>query len=138
MAAVGVLVGSAVSNDPVDPVVGSWYVHAPDAPFAFHMFSFHGDGTMSQANPDAGNAITSDSDGLGVWYRNGGTVAGKFTEVTADRGSRAFVARGEISFTLTVTGDRLAGSAVAHFYGADGSHIRGPLATAISGTRVVP
>ncbi len=48
-------------------VVGVWFVTFPDPPFKYHMVTFHQDGTMEQANPDAGDANTSDSDGMGVW-----------------------------------------------------------------------
>lgn len=136
VAAVSVLISIAVRDDSADPVVGVWYVQAPDAPFVAHMFSFQQDGTMSQANPDAGDPSSSDSDGLGVWVRNGGTVRGKFAEVTADRRTHGFLARGEISFTLTVRGNTFTGTADAHFYDANGAHIRGPLSTSLQGQRV--
>ncbi len=48
-------------------IVGTWFVKASDAPFPYHMFVFNADGTMQQANPDAGDANTSDSDGKGIW-----------------------------------------------------------------------
>src|SRR5436190_7337106 len=66
-------------------VVGVWFVTMPQAPFKYHMLAFHADGTMEQANPDAGDAHTSDSDGMGVWEMRGGKVIGKFVEITADR-----------------------------------------------------
>src|SRR3954447_18984203 len=47
-------------------IVGVWFVQFPDAPFKYHMVTFHSDGTMEQANPDAGDAHASDSDGMGV------------------------------------------------------------------------
>src|SRR6476620_2081850 len=86
-------------------VVGVWFVTFPDAPFKYHMCTFHADGTMEQANPDAGDAHTSDSDGMGVWVREGSKIRGKFVEVTADRTTRQFASRGEISFTLDVAND---------------------------------
>jgi hypothetical protein len=58
---------TSVSN----PIVGAWFVKAPGAPFEYHMFLFSADGTMQQANPDAGDANTSDSDGMGVWLTDG-------------------------------------------------------------------
>jgi hypothetical protein len=48
-------------------IVGVWSVTMPEAPFPYHLFVFHPDGTMQQANPDAGDAHTSDSNGMGVW-----------------------------------------------------------------------
>ena len=49
------------------PIVGTWLVKIPEAPFPYHMFVFHADGTMLQSNPDAGDPNTSDSNGAGVW-----------------------------------------------------------------------
>src|SRR5690349_7564154 len=70
-------------------VVGVWLVRFPGAPFKYHMMTFHADGTLQQANPDAGNAHTRDSDGMGVWEIRSGKVVGKFVEITANRDTRA-------------------------------------------------
>ena len=118
-------------------VVGVWFVTFPDAPFKYHMCTFHADGTMEQANPDAGDAHTSDSDGMGVWVREGGKIRGKFVEVTADRTTRQFASRGEISFTLEIADDRFTGTATGKFYDLDNKLIVGPVNTAMNGTRVV-
>ncbi|MBA2628336.1 MAG: hypothetical protein H0U85_10005, partial [Gemmatimonadales bacterium] len=67
------------------PVVGVWVVRHSAAPFQYHMYVFNADGTMQQANPDAGNPRTSDSDGKGIWVADGDSVRGKFVEVQADR-----------------------------------------------------
>ena len=117
-------------------VVGVWVVRFPDAPFNYHVITFHSDGTLQQANPDAGNANTSDSDGMGVWEIRGGKVFGKFVEITANRETRAFAARGEISFNFEVTADRFAGQAVGKFFDLDEKLIFGPVNTAMEGTRV--
>jgi hypothetical protein len=117
-------------------IVGAWIVRFPDAPFKYHMMTFHADGTLEQANPDAGNAHTSDSDGMGVWEIRGGKVFGKFVEITADRETRAFTARGEISFNFEVTADRFAGQAVGKFFDLDEKLTFGPINTAMDGTRV--
>jgi hypothetical protein len=119
-------------------IVGVWYVKAPEAPFQFHMFAFHADGTMQQANPDAGDLNTSDSNGMGVWVPDGDRIKGKFVEVTADRATRQFASRGEISFLIKVTGDAFSGTANAIFYDAEGHRLRGPLAATPDGQRVVP
>ena len=124
------------SNPP--PIVGAWFVKIPEAPFQYHMFAFNSDGTLQQANPDAGNANTSDSDGMGVWAPDGDTIKGKFVEVTADRTTRQFVSRGEISFLIKVTANAFSGTASATFYDAEGRPIRGPLAATMEGHRVVP
>lgn len=117
-------------------IVGVWVVRFPDAPFKYHMMTFHADGTLEQANPDAGNRNTSDSDGMGIWEIRGGKVVGKFVEITANRDTRAFAARGEVSFTIEVTGDRFAGSAIGRFYDLDEKLVVGPINTAMDGTRV--
>jgi hypothetical protein len=137
--AIGVFGLTAMYGMKKDPVVGTWFVKAPDAPFSYHMFSFYADGTMSQANPDAGDTNTSDSDGLGVWRREGDMIKGKFDEITADRTTHNVVARGEISFEFKIKGDSLSGMANADFYDVtNANHLKGPLPTAIEGNRIKP
>ncbi len=102
------------------------------------MFVFHSDGTLQQSNPDAGDPNTSDSNGLGVWVTDAGRIKGKFVEVTADRNTRRFVSRGEISFLIQVNGDALSGTASAVFFDAEGRQLRGPLAATLQGQRVIP
>ncbi len=46
------LITSSIPN----PLVGAWLVQDPNAPFPFHMYVFNADGTMQQANPDAGDS----------------------------------------------------------------------------------
>jgi len=116
--------------------VGVWFAIFPDAPFKYHMIVFNSDGTMQQANPDAGDAHTSDSDGMGIWMREGNSVKGKFVEITADRTTRAFVSRGEISFEITVNGDVFTGRATGKFYDLDNKVVVGPIQTAFNGSRV--
>ena len=120
------------------PIVGVWVVKIPEAPFKYHVFVFNSDGTMQQANPDAGDASTSDSDGMGVWMPDGDAIKGKFVEVTADRTTRQFVSKGEISFSIQVTGNAFAGTASATFFDAEGRTLRGPLAATMQGQRVAP
>ena len=122
----------------LSPIVGTWLVKAPAAPFPYHMFVFNADGTMQQANPDAGDPNTSDSNGMGVWVPDGDRIKGKFVEVTADRATRQFVSRGEISFSIKVTGNAFSGTASAIFYDAGGQQLRGPLTATLEGRRVVP
>jgi hypothetical protein len=55
-----------------NPIVGAWFVKDAGAPFPYHMYVFNADGTMQQANPDAGDPRTSDSDGKGIWVADGG------------------------------------------------------------------
>jgi len=120
------------------PIVGTWFVKTPEAPFQYHMFVFHSDGTMQQANPDAGDPNTSDSNGMGVWVPDNDRIKGKFVEVTADRTTRRFVSRGEISFLIEVNGNAFSGTASAIFYDAAGKRLRGPLPATLEGQRVVP
>jgi hypothetical protein len=129
------LAGQA-SADTADGIVGTWFVKAPDAPFAYHMFVFNADGTMLQANPDTGDPDASDSDGKGIWARRDGKIIGKFVEITADRTTHKFKSIGEISYEIDVAGDSLTGSASARFYDENEKLLRGPFATALQGRRV--
>ena len=129
-------VSSSKNNSP--PIVGTWFVKTPEAPFQYHMFVFNSDGTMQQANPDAGDPNASDSNGMGAWVPDGDKIRGKFVEVTADRTTRQFVSRGEISFLIDVNGSAFSGTASAIFYDAEGRRLRGPLPATLEGQRVVP
>jgi hypothetical protein len=119
-------------------VVGAWVVKIPDAPFPLHMFVFHSDGTVEQSNPDAGDPNTSDSNLMGAWRADGAGYRGKLVEVTADRASRQFAARGEISFTLEVSGNSFEGMANATFFDPSEHRIRGPVQVSMHGERVLP
>lgn len=118
------------------PVVGAWVVRHSAAPFQYHMYVFNADGTMQQANPDAGNARTSDSDGKGIWVAVGDTVRGKFVEVRADRETHAYLGQGEISFGVVIRGDSLIGAASGKFFDPAGTLSDGPIATDMTGSRV--
>jgi hypothetical protein len=119
-----------------DAIVGTWFVKAADAPFAYHMFAFNADGTMQQANPDAGDENTSDSDGKGVWISKDGKIIGKFVEITADRTTHKFATRGEISYEMAVAGDTFTGTASAKFFDENDKLLRGPFPTPLAGKRV--
>ena len=118
------------------PIVGVWVVRHQGAPFPYHMYVFNADGTMQQANPDAGNPRTSDSDGKGIWIGAADTVKGKFVEMLADRTTHAFLGRGEISFSVIVRGDSIIGTASARFFDAAGAPTDGPIAVDMLGSRV--
>ena len=128
----------SAGKNTLSAVVGTWMVKTPEAPFPYHMFVFHADGTMQQSNPDAGDPNTSDSNGMGVWVRDGDGIRGKFVEVTADRTTHQFVSRGEISFVIKVNGNTFRGTAGAIFYDTEGRRLRGPLPATLEGQRVVP
>lgn len=125
------------SNRPVNPVVGAWLVKDPNAPFPYHMYVFNGDGTMQQANPDAGDPHGSDSDGKGVWVADGARIKGKWVEVVADRVTHQFAGRLEISYDIRVDGDSYTGSETARSYDAAGNSTTSPATPAsIEGRRV--
>ena len=127
-----------VKDSVAQRIVGAWFVKIPEAPFPYHMLIFNADGTMLQSNPDAGDPHTSDSNGMGAWVAEGNRVVGKFVEVTADRTTRAFASRGEISFEIDVTGDAINGAGSARFYDVNGAVNGGPVAFTLSGVRVQP
>lgn len=91
----------------VHPLVGTWLVQDPNAPFPFHLYVFNADGTMQQANPDAGDPRTSDSDGKGVWQARGDRIDAKWVEFTADRRTHQYAGRLELTMHITVRGDSL-------------------------------
>ena len=126
--------GKAVSGG----IVGAWVVKIPGAPFPLHMFVFHPDGTVEQSNPDAGDPNSSDSNLMGAWRAVGGEYRGKLVEITADRITHKFAARGEISFELEVREDTFAGTASAAFFDPSGRQIRGPIHVRMEGERVRP
>jgi hypothetical protein len=132
----GGCVAISVRDHSETSIVGAWVVKYDKAPFPFHMQTFNADGTMQQANPDAGNAGTSDSDGMGVWIAQGGHIRGKWVEVRADRITHDYIGRGEIAFDVTVRGNGFSGTAQANFYGPDGKLTDGPIDTPVSGERV--
>jgi len=111
----------AVRNGSPDPIVGAWLVKDPNAPFPYHMYVFNADGTMQQANPDAGDAHGSDSDGKGVWRATGRNVTGKWVEVIADRATHFYAGRLEVSFEIAVSGDTYTGTETVRSYDAAGN-----------------
>jgi|SRR5579871_1005221 len=127
---------SSSSGEKQSSIVGTWIVRDSAAPFPVHMYVFNADGTMQQANPDAGDAKTSDSDGKGVWISNGDRVRGKWVEITADRTSHGFVGRGEIIFELSVHGDTFTGTETARFYDTHDKPVGDPLGSTLKGSRV--
>lgn len=120
------------------PIVGTWVVRMPGAPFPLHMFIFHADGTVQQSNPDAGDANSSDSNALGVWQPDGDGIKGKIVEITADRITHKFASQGDISFSIKVSGDEFIGNASASFYDEKGAHLRGPVLVSVEGKRLKP
>ncbi len=118
-----------------NPIVGTWMVHDGKAPFPMHMYVFNADGTMQQANPDAGDAHGSDSDGKGIWVAEGTHIRGKWVEIMADRATHLFTGRGEYSFVISASGDRLSGEGKMALFSANGDSI-GVIPTTFDGNRV--
>ena len=129
---------ASVDQHDLQPIVGTWLVTIPEAPFPLHMFAFHPDGTVQQSNPDAGDPTSSDSGAMGVWLADRDGFKGKLVEVTADRTTHQFMSRGEISFALKVDGNAVSGTAIAVFYDANGRRVRGPVRATLKGQRVLP
>ena len=125
------------SHNHPNPVVGTWLVKDPNAPFPYHMYVFNADGTMQQANPDAGDPHGSDSDGKGIWVAKGERINGKWVEVMADRATHQFAGRLEISFDLIVSGDAYTGMETVRLFDATGHLAASPATPAkFEGTRV--
>lgn len=91
---------------------------------------------MQQANPDAGDSSTSDSDGKGVWAASVSAVKSKWVEITADRATHEFVGRGEYSYEIAVDKDSFTGTASMQFYDAHEARVGDPQLTLITGKRV--
>jgi hypothetical protein len=125
------------TNSGANPIVGAWLVKDPNAPFPYHMYVFNADGTMQQANPDAGDPHASDSDGKGIWVTDGDRIKGKWVEVIADRVTHEFTGRLEISYDIKVTGDTYTGTETARSYDANDVVTEGPATPApLAGKRV--
>lgn len=129
-------------NETSEAVVGVWEVHAPDAPFPWHVMTFTPYGTLMQSNPHEGNRQESDSSGHGVWRvvetSVGRTVViGKFVEFKAHRRSGSYIGKGVIQLKLVVEGNAFSGMSQAYSYDAENRLVKGPLVSPIRGTRVI-
>lgn len=128
---------SPSTNTGANPIVGAWLVKDPNAPFPYHMYVFNADGTMQQANPDAGDPHSSDSDGKGIWVADGDRIKGKWVEVIADRVTHVFTGRLEISYDIRVTGDTYTGMETVRSFDANGVTRDGPTTPApLEGKRI--
>jgi hypothetical protein len=126
---------ATVPSAPSNAIVGTWFVVDCAATFQ-HMYAFNADGRMQQANPDAGDPTTSDSDGKGIWVADGGRIRGKWMEITADRSTHKFISRGERPFDIKVTGDTFSGTLSARFYDLNGKLLQDDPAGPINGKRL--
>jgi hypothetical protein len=119
------------------PIVGSWIVQDPNAPFPQLLYVFNGDGTMQQASPDAGDPRTSDSDGKGVWRARGDTVDARWVELLADRTTHQYVGRLELTMRITVVGDSLTAIETAKVFDTVGAEVPAPATPQpLRGTRI--
>jgi hypothetical protein len=122
---------------PISPIVGTWVVHDPNAPFPYHLYVFNADGTMHQANPDAGNPRTSDSDGKGIWADRGDHIESKWVELSADRATRQYAGRLELTMQIGVRGDSLTATETVEVFDATGAPGLAPATPKpLSGARV--
>ena len=122
-----------------NPVVGAWLVKDPNAPFPYHLYVFNADGTMQQANPDAGDPRTSDSDGKGAWIANGDTINGKWMEVAADRTTHQYTGRLEISVHIRVIGDSLSATESVRVFDQNDKELSPPSTPSLlTGRRIKP
>jgi ketosteroid isomerase-like protein len=119
-------------------IVGAWFVKIPAAPFPYHLFVFHTDGTVIQSNPDSGDPGHSDSNLMGAWSSAGGTITAKLVETSADRTTHQFVSRTELTMSLEVQGNTLHGTGTASAFGAAGKPDGTPRPFTFDGDRILP
>jgi len=101
------------------------------------MYVFNADGTLQQANPDAGDPRTSDSDGKGVWKNNGDSIQCKWMEIVADRTTHKYAGRTEIACDIKVSSNTFTGTESVSVFDVNGTLIDGPTSpTPLEGTRV--
>jgi hypothetical protein len=101
------------------------------------MYIVNGDGTMQQANPDAGDPLASDSDGKGIWVIDGDRIKGKWVEVMAERATHKDTGCAEISYDIRVSGNTFAGTVTARSFDVNGILTDGPTAPGqLEGRRV--
>jgi hypothetical protein len=106
-----------------NPIVGTWLVKDSGAPFPYHMYVFNADGTLQQANPDAGDPRTSDSDGKGVWRNNGDSIKCKWMEIVADRTTHKYAGRTEIACDIKVSSNTFTGTESVSVFDINGTLI---------------
>ena len=130
--------GNAEQSRP-QPIVGTWLVEDPNAPFPHHLYVFNADGTMHQANPDAGDPRTSDSDGKGAWELRGDRIEGKWVELMADRTTHQYAGRLEVTMQISVSGDSLSATESVRVFDATGALAPAPATPKrLTGTRITP
>ncbi|MCW2542386.1 MAG: SAM-dependent methyltransferase [Frankiales bacterium] len=115
---------------------GSWRVHAPDAPFPWHVCAFHPGGVAMQANPQVADSEFIDSVSLGHWQE---TRDGHFlvylNEIQCARADGRYVGSVEISMDIEVEQSRFSGTATTTYRDANGDSRTGGV-TALTGFKV--
>jgi hypothetical protein len=99
------------------PAVGAWHVDAIGAPYAPHLFTFAGDGTMFTTNPTnvqesptAPHGGTNDSVGMGAWERvNRNKIRGTFYQLNAFADNHQPTDDLEVRFRIEINDDLLSG-----------------------------
>jgi len=130
---------SGCSRQTVPPaIIGTWLVNMPAAPYPYHLFVFHADGTVIQSNPDSGDPRHSDSNLMGAWISAGGHVTAKLVETSADRTTHKFVSRTEIAMSLQVQVNTLHGTGTASVFDAKGKPDGTPHPFTFDGDRILP
>lgn len=120
-------------------IVGAWFVKIPAAPYPYHLFIFHADGTVIQSNPDSGDPRNSDSNLVGAWTSAAdGHVTAKLVETSADRSTHKFVSRTELTMSLQVQFNSLHGTGTALAFNATGKSDGKPLPFTFDGDRILP
>ncbi len=92
----------------------------PTAPYPYHLFIFHADGSVIQSNPDAGDPQRSDSNLMGTWKSAGDHVTAKLVETSADRTTHQFIDRTELEISLQVQSNKLQGTGTASVFDPTG------------------
>jgi hypothetical protein len=125
---------------PVPPpaIVSTWFIEMPTAPYPYHLFTFHADGTVIQSNPDAGDPRHSDSNLMGAWTAIGDRFTAKLVETAADRTTHKFVGRTELAMSIQVQANSLHGTGIASVFDATGKLDGTPHTFTFQGDRILP
>jgi len=99
-------------------------------------FSFRRDSAASNPMPEIPRPATVTP--WEVWVPDGDSIKGRIVEITADRTTRQFVSRDEISFSVRVNRDTLSGVATAIFHDIDGRPVTEPHPATLEGQRILP
>ena len=119
-------------------IVGTWLVQMPAAPYPYHLFTFHADGTVIQSNPDAGDPRHSDSNLMGAWTTVDGHVTAKLVETAADRTTHKFISRTELAMSIQVQTNSLHGTGTASVFDVTGNPDGAPHPFIFNGDRIMP